>query len=87
MVRRLPVAPEFKTFMLRALYGTAGNSYRHGGAAGGERRQVLLGVAAVAGWFEEFTTVRVLTELTKRTSRALPLAIERVRSTTHQLTR
>lgn len=58
MVKRLGLAPEFKTFMVRSLFGTAGNPYRHGGANSGERRQVLCGIATLAGWFQQFTSVR-----------------------------
>jgi hypothetical protein len=85
MVRRLNLEPELKTFMVRGLYGTTGNSYRHGGADSGERRQVLLGIAALAGWFEEFTSVPALTVLVTRTGRALATAVKRVRSTAPQL--
>jgi hypothetical protein len=81
MVKRLKLGQEMKTFLVRGLYGTAGNSYRHGGADSGERRQVLLGVAALAGWFEEFTGVPALTELVTRTGRALPAAVQRVLDT------
>jgi hypothetical protein len=79
MVKRLGLQQGFKRFMVRALFGTAGNPYRHGGAGGGERRQVLLGVAALAGWFEQFTDARALTVLIQRAGRALPEAIERAR--------
>ena len=80
MVKRLSIEQAFKTFMTRAVYGTVGNPIRHGGRGGGERRQVLLGVAALAGWFEEFTGVRALTALVNRTGQALPGAIELMRS-------
>ena len=85
MVKRLKLEPELKTFMVRGLYGTTGNSYRHGGADSGERRQVLLGIAALTGWFEEFTNVPALTVLVTRTGRALATAVKRIRSTAPQL--
>ena len=86
MVKRLKLGQEMKTFMVRGLYGTAGNPYRHGGAGSGERRQVLLGVAALAGWFEEFTGVQALTALVTATGAALPAAIQQVLKTPRQLT-
>jgi len=78
MVKRLRLGPELKTFMVRGLYGTTGNPYRHGGADSGERRQVLLGISALAGWFEEFTSTQALTELVTRTGNILPGAVDRV---------
>ena len=49
VVKLLPLEQELQTFMVRAVFGTAGNAYRHGGASSGERRQVLFGIAALAG--------------------------------------
>lgn len=46
---------------------------------------MLLGIAALAGWFEEFTSVPALTLLVTRTGRALATAVKRVRSTAPQL--
>ena len=40
----------FQTFMVRSVFGTTGNPFRHGSASDGERRQVLFGVAALSGW-------------------------------------
>jgi hypothetical protein len=45
----------------------------------GARRQVLLGIAAVAGWLQELAGVRARDGLGERMSRALPSAIERAR--------
>ena len=73
--------PEFQTFMVRAVFGTVGNHYRHGGAISGERRQVLFGVAALAGWLQEFANVSALDVLSARMARALPASIERVGQT------
>jgi hypothetical protein len=78
MVKRLKLGQELKTFMVRGLYGTTGNPYRHGGADSGERRQVLLGVAALTGWFEEFAGVQALTALVTATAQVLPAAVEQV---------
>lgn len=75
LVKLLGLDPEFSTFMNRALFGTVGNPYRHGDAEGGERRQVLLGIAALAGWCEEFANEQAWTALIQRAARALPQAI------------
>ena len=47
---------------------------------------MLLGIAALAGWFEEFTPVRVLTTFVTRTGGRLPAAVDRVRGARAQLT-
>lgn len=54
LFKRLPLPGEYATFLRRRVFGTTGNAFRHGDAEGGERRQVLFGVAALAGWLEEF---------------------------------
>jgi hypothetical protein len=79
MVKLLGLEREFQTFMVRAVFGTAGNPFRHGSAEEGERRQVLLGVAALAGWLEEFANVPAMEVLTARLGRELPIAVERAR--------
>jgi hypothetical protein len=79
MVKALGLEQEFATFMVRALYGTTGNPYRHGGATTDERRQVLFGVAALCGWLQQFADVPALNALGSGMSAALPAAIERAR--------
>lgn len=79
MVKLLGLDQEFQTFVVRGLYGTTGNSYRHGGADSGERRQVLLGIAALTGWLEKFAGARALDVLAERMAWALPAAIARAR--------
>lgn len=54
LFNRLPVAGDYATFLRRRVFGTTGDPFRHGDADGGERRQVLFGIAALAGWLEEF---------------------------------
>jgi hypothetical protein len=81
MVKRLGLEQEFVTFVVRSLFGTAGNPFRHGGANCGERRQVLFGVAALAGWIEQFAGAPALNVLGTRMSAALPAAIDRATQT------
>jgi len=76
MVKLLPVPKEFKTLMNRGLYGTVGNAFRHGDADDGERRQVLLGIVALAGWFEHFANRRAFIVLAERATDALPAALK-----------
>jgi hypothetical protein len=78
MVKLLDIEPEFKTFIVRGIFGTVGNPFRHGDADTGHRRQVLLGVVAIAGWCERFANTRAQTILVTSTAKALPTAIERV---------
>lgn len=85
MVKRLGLEQEFTTFLVRSLFGTAGNPFRHGGANSGERRQVLFGVAALAGWIERFAGAPALNVLATRMSAALPAAIERTRQSSSLL--
>jgi hypothetical protein len=80
VVGRLSVAQELKTFMKRAVFGTVGNQYRHGSASDGERRQVLFCVAALAGWFEQFTNVPARQCLVELMAQTLPAATARARS-------
>ena len=80
VVKLLPLEQELQTFMVREVFGTVGNPYRHGDASSGERRQVLFGIAALAGWLEQFAKVPALDVLGSRVSEALPAAIERVRA-------
>ena len=78
MVKLLDIEPEFKTFIVRGIFGTVGNPFRHGDADTGHRRQVLLGVVAIAGWCERFADTRAQTVLVTSTAKVLPRAIERV---------
>jgi hypothetical protein len=80
MVKQLGLERAFQTFMVQAVFGTAGTPFRHGSADGGERRQVLFGVAALVGWLEEFANVPALEVLAVRFGRELPGAIERARA-------
>jgi hypothetical protein len=86
MVKLLPVPQELKTLMTRGLYGTAGNPFRHGDADDGERRQVLLGIIALTGWFEHLVGVPAFTFLVRRTARRLPSAVKLREAVTQLLT-
>jgi hypothetical protein len=79
MVKQLGLERAFQTFMVRAVFGTAGNPFRHGSSNDGERRQVLFGVAALAGWLEEFANVPAWEVLAVRFERELPGAVHRAR--------
>jgi hypothetical protein len=82
MVKRLKLQHEgFELFVVTAVFGKAGDAYRHGygDATTGVRRQVLFGIDALAGWLQEFTSVEALDALGARLERALPTAIEHVR--------
>ena len=79
MIKSLGLDHEFQTLLVRGLWGTAGNPYRHRGSTDNERRQVLLGVAALAGWLEQFARVWAREELGERMAAALPAAIARAR--------
>ena len=79
MVKLLGLERAFQTFMVRAVFGTTGNPFRHGSASDGERRQVLFGVAALSGWLEEFANVPAMEVLAARLGRELPAAVERAR--------
>lgn len=77
LVRRFDLEPELQTLIVRELYGTAGNPYRHGGVTGEERRKVLFGIVALCGWLESFAEQPALTALGSRMAEALPEAIGR----------
>ena len=76
VVKLMDLPPEVQTFMVRAIFGGDGNTVRHGAADGIERRQVLLGVAALAAWLELFADAPALDVLGDRLTAALPRARE-----------
>lgn len=81
IVKLMPVPAELKTFMRRAVFSGSGHTIRHGSADGVERRQVLLGVVALAAWLERFATdSRALDVLASRLSETLPHAAKQVQS-------
>ena len=64
-----------------AVFGDTGDPYRHGhgDSEAGVRRQVLFGIAALAGWLQEFSDYEALDVLAWRMRRALAVDIERAR--------
>lgn len=80
MVKRLGLDDEFELFIVTAVFGDVGNRYRHGygDATRGVRRQVLFGIAVLAGWLQEFAGVSALDVLSARMAKALPAAVETV---------
>lgn len=76
VVKLMDLPTEVQTFMVRAIFGGTGNTVRHGAADGIERRQVLLGVAALAAWLELFADAPALDVLGDYLTAALPTARE-----------
>lgn len=66
LFKHLPATPSYKSFLKHRVFGSGGNSYRHGDAEGGERRQVLFAIAALVGWLEEFAETPAAYELGTR---------------------
>lgn len=80
-VKALGLEQDYQTFLVRVMFGTAGNAYRHGSATpSGVRRQVLFGVAAITGWLDTFAGLPALDLLAARIATALPEAVERVQA-------
>ena len=76
VVKLMDLPPEVQTFIVRAIFGGTGNTVRHGAADGIERRQVLLGVAALAAWLELFADAPALDVLGDYLTATLPTALE-----------
>jgi hypothetical protein len=77
VVRLVVTDDGFSLFVRRRVFGTTGDSYRHGDADGGERRQVLLGIAALCGWVDEFVGLPALPVLSGELNQEMPAAIGR----------
>lgn len=77
VVKRMPLPAELKTFIKLAIFSGTGHTIRHGSAEGVERRQVLLGIAALAAWLEKFASdAPALEVLGSRLTETLPRAAE-----------
>ena len=77
LVKRLPIPQELKTLMTNNVFGGIGNTYRHGEAESGERRQVLLGVVALAGLMQACDNgCPAFTALAEEGADALPKALK-----------
>lgn len=84
MVKRLLASDQdFATWITRALYGTQGNPFRHGGAVddGGHREKALFGLVALSGWLQTFAGVEVWDSLIDRSRLYLSAAVEQVQIT------
>ena len=81
MVKRLGLNQEFELSVVTAVFGDADDPYRHGhgDSEAGVRRQVLFGIAALAGWLQGFTAYEALDVLAWRMLQALAAAIKRAR--------
>jgi hypothetical protein len=52
LLNRLAFSSDYTLFVIRRVYGGAGNRFRHGRADSGERQRMLYSVAALAGWLD-----------------------------------
>jgi hypothetical protein len=80
LVKLMALPAELQTFIVRAVFGGTGNTVRHGAADGVERRQVLLGIVALAGWLELFAAAPALELLSEYLSATLPRTIEQAQT-------
>jgi hypothetical protein len=63
VVKLMPVSEPLKVLIRRGVFSGTGHAIRHGNSEGSERRQVLLGVIALAAWLERFSTEAPALEL------------------------
>jgi hypothetical protein len=77
LVKQLGLQREFELFVVTTVFGEAGDPYRHGHGdpEAGVRRQVLFGIAALAGWLQEFAHYPALDMLAWYIKKVLPAAI------------
>jgi hypothetical protein len=66
LFKLLRLDPEYRSFLVRHVFGEVGNVFRHGDAEGGERREVLLGLVALCGWLDLFAGVPATRALASR---------------------
>ncbi|HTD08808.1 MAG TPA: hypothetical protein VK680_07940 [Solirubrobacteraceae bacterium] len=78
LVRLMGLPAEVEMFVRRAVFGGTGNSVRHAGAEEIERRQVLLGIVALAAWIEVFAGEPALELLAEYLGATLRRAVKRV---------
>lgn len=64
-------------FVRRGVFGGTCNTVRHAGAEQIERRQVLLGIVALAAWIEVFAGERALELLADYFGATLALSVKR----------
>jgi hypothetical protein len=77
LVKLMGLPAEVEMFVRRAVFGGTGNTVRHGGAEEIERRQVLLGIVALAAWIEVFAGEPALGLLAEYLAATLPRTIKR----------
>jgi hypothetical protein len=79
VVKLMPVSEALKVLIGRGVFSGTGHAIRHGSSEGSERRQVLLGVIALAAWLERFASdAPALELLAEYLSDALPRAAQQV---------
>jgi hypothetical protein len=76
VVNQLPIPPSLKTLVNNDMFGGVGDDYRHGDAEGGERRQALLGVVALAGLLETCDNRPAFTVLAQHAADVLSKALQ-----------
>ena len=79
IVKEMSLDDEYKRFLHRGVFGTRGNSARHGNVQGNERRRALLSVVALAGWMDVFMANRASASLVNAMSVYLPDTVSRQR--------
>ena len=77
LVKLMGLPTEVETFVRRAVFGGTGNTVRHAGAEEIERRQVLLGIVALAAWIEVFAGEPALELLAEYLGATLTRTIKR----------
>jgi hypothetical protein len=77
LVKLMGLPADVEIFVRRAVFGGTGNTVRHAGAEEIERRQVLLGIVALAAWIEVFTNEPALKLLAAYLAATLPHTIRR----------
>jgi hypothetical protein len=76
VVKLIAADDGFSLFVRRRVFGTTGDPFRHGDADGGERRQVLLCIAALCGWIDAFVELPALPVLSAELNEHMPEALD-----------
>jgi hypothetical protein len=77
----LGIDPDFHSFLLRLVYSTSGNPFRHGNARDGWRRSSLLLMIALVGWLDLYSDTKekgLLQQTFARHDDGLDVAIARL---------
>jgi hypothetical protein len=78
VIREMSLDSEYRRFLHRRVFGKVGNPVRHGDVDDGERRQVLLGIVALAGWVDVFMSLKARPVLVEMMSDRLPTAVKQL---------